>query len=216
MLENAASKVRYLIGSALVLLGAAAAVWSPFRPWYDGRHGRDYGIGQLFDGITGNRSPIMESIMLPMIAAALLAVIGVLMRSRIAITLAALVVLATVVLWMIRQGQVADGLTVNADGTGMDIGVANAWFAAVSMLLGVAIMGNPRRAKGRRRKGDTIVAPAPTSAYERGREHAPEPQPQPETAHPLPDAMRRRAPQGVDPEQTADGAPPRFPDDRAA
>ncbi|WP_419995815.1 hypothetical protein [Streptomyces boninensis] len=203
--------MRYLIGSALVLLGAAAAVWSPFRPWYDGRPGRDYGVGQLFDGISGNRSPIMESIMLPMIAAAILAVIGVLIRSRIAIAIGGLVVLATVVLWMIRQGQVSDGLSVQADGTGMDLGVANAWFAAVAMFLGMAVMGNPKKAKGRRRKGDTIVTPAPSSTYA--------PEPLPDNVHPLPDAMRRREaapPPGVDQEQTADGRPPRFPDDRAA
>ncbi|MGW3623763.1 hypothetical protein [Streptomyces sp. NPDC000880] len=43
---------RNIIGSFLALVGAAAAVWSPFRGWYDGRHGRDYRVQDLFNGIT--------------------------------------------------------------------------------------------------------------------------------------------------------------------
>ncbi|MGW9079191.1 hypothetical protein [Streptomyces kronopolitis] len=136
--------VRNVLGSLIALIGAAAAVWSPFRPWYDGRHGIDFRIEDLFHGLTGNGAALFGSLLLPMAFAALLTLIGVALRSRLLVTLAGLVVLGFTVLWMVRQGQAATELTAGARGLG--VGVANALGGGFLLLLGALIM----RGRGRR------------------------------------------------------------------
>ncbi|MEU9123396.1 hypothetical protein AB0C96_26600 [Streptomyces sp. NPDC048506] len=130
--------VRNVLGSLIALVGATAAVWSPFRPWYDGRHGSDVRIEDLFHGITGNAAALFGSILLPMAFAALLTLIGVALRSRVLVALAGLVVLGFTILWMVRQGQAASELTAGARGLG--VGVANALGGGALMLLGALIM----------------------------------------------------------------------------
>ncbi|MEV7278188.1 hypothetical protein [Streptomyces sp. NPDC093111] len=132
--------IRNVVGSVLALAGATAAVWSPFRAWYDGRHGRDYAIDELFTGITGGRSSLLGSILLPFAFAALLTVLGVVLRSRLLVALAGLVVLGFTILWMVRVGQAQGSLTVGADGHGLGDGVANALGGGVLLLLGAVVM----------------------------------------------------------------------------
>lgn len=136
--------VRNVLGSLIALIGATAAVWSPFRPWYDGRHGSDVRIEDLFHGLTRNGAALFGSLLLPMAFAALLTLIGVALRSRLLITLAGLVVLGFTVLWMVRQGQAATELTAGARGLG--VGVANALGGGFLLLLGALVM----RGRGRR------------------------------------------------------------------
>ncbi|WP_186832011.1 hypothetical protein [Streptomyces sp. ISID311] len=136
--------VRNVLGSLIALVGATAAVWSPFRPWYDGRHGNDVRIEDLFHGITGNGAALFGSLLLPMAFAALLTLIGVALRSRLLVTVAGLVVLGFTVLWMVRQGQAASELTAGARGLG--VGVANALGGGALLLLGALVM----RGRGRR------------------------------------------------------------------
>ncbi|WP_425356934.1 hypothetical protein [Streptomyces inhibens] len=136
--------VRNVLGSLIALVGATAAVWSPFRPWYDGRHGSDVRIEDLFNGITANGAALFGSVLLPMAFAALLTLIGVALRSRTLVALAGLVVLGFTILWMVRQGQAASELTAGARGLG--VGVANALGGGALMLLGALIM----RGRGRR------------------------------------------------------------------
>ncbi|WP_329128359.1 hypothetical protein [Streptomyces caniferus] len=136
--------VRNVLGSLIALAGAAAAVWSPFRPWYDGRHGRNIRIEDLFNGITRTSAALFGSILLPMAFAALLTLIGVALRSRALITVAGLVVLGFTILWMVRQGQAASELTAGARGLG--VGVASALGGGALLLLGALIM----RGRGRR------------------------------------------------------------------
>ncbi|WP_405839212.1 hypothetical protein [Streptomyces platensis] len=139
--------VRNVLGSLIALAGAAAAVWSPFRPWYDGRHGSDVRIEDLFDGVTHNSAALFGSILLPMAFAALLTLIGVALRSRGLVALAGLVVLGFTILWMVRQGQAASELTAGARGLG--VGVANALGGGALLLLGALIMrGRPSRVYG--------------------------------------------------------------------
>lgn len=132
--------IRNIAGSVLALAGATAAVWSPFRAWYDGRHGRDYAIGDLFTGITDAKADVLGSILLPFAFAALVTLVGVLLRSRLLVALAGLVVLGFTILWMVRVGQAEGGLTVDADGTGLGDGVANAFGGGVLLLLGALVM----------------------------------------------------------------------------
>ncbi|MFE7043925.1 hypothetical protein ACFU9X_32205 [Streptomyces atratus] len=140
--------VRNVLGSVLALAGAAAAVLSPFRDWYDGRLGRHYRIDELFTGVTGSRPGPLGSIFLAFLFAALLAVVGVVLRSRLLVASAGVVVLGFTVLWMVRQGESMGSLTVAGDGSGLQWGVANAVGGAVLLLLGAVVM--PGRHGGRR------------------------------------------------------------------
>lgn len=138
--------IRNVLGSIVALLGAAAAVLSPFRNWYDGRLGRYYEIDDLFTGITGAHPGVLGSILLPFLFAAVLAVVGVVLRFRPMVALAGVLVLGFTVLWMVRQGQAEESLTIAADGSGLQQGVAGAAGGGVLLLLGAALMsGRSRR-----------------------------------------------------------------------
>ncbi|NUV39766.1 hypothetical protein [Streptomyces sp. CAI-24] len=151
--------IRNILGSLVALAGAASAVLSPFRDWYAGRAGQDYRVRDLFEGITGTESGVLVSILLPFLFAALLVVAGVLVRSRIVVAFAGVVVLGFTILWMVRQGQAAGSLTVGGDGEGLQVGVVNALAGGVLMLIGALLMkGRARgagwgRSRGRSREG---------------------------------------------------------------
>ncbi|MGA4958542.1 hypothetical protein [Streptomyces lavendulocolor] len=136
--------VRNVIGSILALVGAAAAVWSPFHAWYDGRHGRDYRVADLFGGISRAEADLWTSIVLPFAFAALVTLVGLALRSRVLIALAGLIVLAFAILWMVRQGQAAGSLSVESDGSGLGQGVALALGGGLLLLLGAAVMSGRR------------------------------------------------------------------------
>ncbi|MFC8075255.1 hypothetical protein ACFUN8_06915 [Streptomyces sp. NPDC057307] len=142
--------VRNIIGSVLAVIGAAGAVASPFQSWYDGRHGRDYRVEDLFNGITGTSSDLWVSLLLPFVFAALVTLLGLVLRSRLLVALSGLIVLGFTVLWMVRQGQRADGLTLTSDGTGIGLGVAAAFGGGVLLLIAAAVMSGRRT---RRRGG---------------------------------------------------------------
>nr|WP_202487409.1 hypothetical protein [Streptomyces sp. SID8354] len=128
----------------IALAGATAAVWSPFRPWYDGRHGSDVRIEDLFNGLTHSGATLFGSLVLPMAFAGLLTLAGVALRSRLLVTVAGLVVLGFTILWMVRQLQRSGELTAGAHGLG--VGVANALGGGALLILGALIMrGRTRR-----------------------------------------------------------------------
>ncbi|WP_330297008.1 hypothetical protein [Streptomyces sp. NBC_00503] len=157
--------IRNALGSLMGLVGATAAVWSPFRAWYDGRQGRDYRVQELFTstGITDTKADLLGSLLLPFIFAALLTLGAILLRSRLLMALSGVVVLGFAVLWMVRQAQEAGSLSVGDDGFGLGDGLASAFGAGALLLLAAVVMsGRPRR-RGRR-----------------GRTSAPEPEPTPE------------------------------------
>ncbi|MGW6391323.1 hypothetical protein ACWFR1_12660 [Streptomyces sp. NPDC055103] len=137
--------IRNVIGSVLALTGATAAVWSPFRAWYDGRHGRDYAIDELFTGITDAKAELIGSILLPFAFAALVTLVGVVLRSRLLVALAGIVVLGFTVFWMVRVGQAEGSLVVSGDGRGLGDGVANAFGGGVLLLLGALVMSGRTR-----------------------------------------------------------------------
>ncbi|MFF7816202.1 hypothetical protein ACFZCF_30425 [Streptomyces sp. NPDC007945] len=138
--------IRNVVGSVLALVGATAAVWSPFRAWYDGRHGSDYRIGDLFTGITGSGGGVIASILLPFAFAALVTLVGVVLRSRLLVAIAAVVVLGFTVLWMVRVGQAEGSLVVSGGGRGLGDGVANALGGGLLLLIGALVMsGRPKR-----------------------------------------------------------------------
>ncbi|MFF5828258.1 hypothetical protein ACFY8H_09310 [Streptomyces bacillaris] len=140
--------IRNILGSLVALAGAASAVLSPFRDWYAGRAGQDYRVRDLFEGITGTESGVLVSILLPFLFAALLVIGGVLVRSRIVVAFAGVVVLGFTILWMVRQGQAAGSLTVGGDGEGLQVGVVNALAGGVLMLIGALLMKGRARGAG--------------------------------------------------------------------
>ncbi|MFF8608996.1 hypothetical protein ACF06X_23985 [Streptomyces sp. NPDC015346] len=159
--------VRNVIASVLAIAGAAAAVWSPFRAWYGGRHGSDYRIGDLFGGITDAESGVFVSMLLPFAVAALVTLVGLVLRSRILVTVAGVIVIGFTVLWMVRVGQAEGGLTVGSDGTGLGSGVGIALGGGVLLLLAAAVMSGRRRAHATRLDDHHRHQPPP---YEQGYE----------------------------------------------
>ncbi|WP_329386329.1 hypothetical protein [Streptomyces sp. NBC_01716] len=140
--------VRNIIGSVLAVIGAAGAVASPFQAWYNGRHGRDYRVEDLFNGITGTSSDLWVSLFLPLVFAALVTLVGLVLRSRLLVALSGLIVLGFTVLWMVRQGQDTGSLTLDGDGNGIGLGVLAALGGGALLLIAAAVMS------GRRHRGD--------------------------------------------------------------
>ena len=151
--------IRNVLGSVVALVGAAAAVQSPFHTWFDNRLGRDYRVQDLFDGISDASSSVLGSILLPFLFAALVTLVGVVFRSRPLVALAGLIVLGFTVLWMVRQGQEAGGLTVDGDGDGLRWGVAQALAGGLLLLLGALLMSGRRRTRARRSPDPYPVPP---------------------------------------------------------
>ncbi|MER5206817.1 hypothetical protein [Streptomyces sp. NPDC002825] len=189
--------IRNIVGSVLALAGATAAVWSPFRAWYDGRHGRDYAIGDLFTGITDAKADVLGSILLPFAFAALVTVVGVVLRSRLLVAFAGLVVLGFTILWMVRVGEAEGSLTIDADGTGLGDGVANAFGGGILLLLGALVMSG--------RKSRTHRVDGPPGRAHPPRTGPPPGPPGPSTDRPPPDRTPDRPP--TDREQTLTWSP---------
>ncbi|MFC8266537.1 hypothetical protein ACFUIZ_12520 [Streptomyces cinereoruber] len=158
--------IRNVAGAVLALAGATAAVLSPFRAWYDGRHGRDYALDELFTGISKAKADLWWSLLLPFAFAALLTLVGLVLRSRLLVALAGLVVLGFTVFWMVRVGQYEGGLTVGGDGTGLGDGVANALGGGILLLLGALVMSGRRRKRERREdRREVLREPEEPRAY---------------------------------------------------
>src|SRR6185312_13056792 len=105
--------MRNALGGLLALIGAAATLVSPWQAWYNNRHGSSYKFYEVFgSGITVSRSGIMDSVFLVFLVTAILAVVGVLMRSRALVLAAGVVAFGFTILWMVRQGQAAGELTI--------------------------------------------------------------------------------------------------------
>ncbi|MFJ3323915.1 hypothetical protein ACIPMT_05635 [Streptomyces griseus] len=140
--------IRNILGSVVALAGAASAVLSPFRDWYAGRAGHEYRVRDLFEGITTTESGVLVSILLPFLVAALLVIVGVVLRSRLVVAFAGVVVLGFTILWMVRQGQAAGSLVVGGDGAGLQVGVVNALAGGVLMVIGALLMRGRRGRRG--------------------------------------------------------------------
>ncbi|MET8680103.1 hypothetical protein ABZW18_21590 [Streptomyces sp. NPDC004647] len=139
---------RNALGSAVALIGATAAVLSPFRVWYNGREGRDIRVEDLFGGITSVDAALWTSMLLPMVFAAVVTLLGVLFRSRLLVTVAGVVVLGFTVVWMVRQGQAAGSLVAGGE-LGLGSGAALAVGGGLLILLGAVLMSGRRRRRSR-------------------------------------------------------------------
>ncbi|MEU0099665.1 hypothetical protein [Streptomyces sp. NPDC006267] len=144
--------IRNTIGIILAVVGAAAALWAPFRSWYNGRVGRDFRVWELFTGagVTDSGAGLFASMFLPLLVGAVLAVLGVVFRSRLLVLSAAIITLGFAILWMVRQGQAEGSLTVTGDSDGLGSGVGLALLGGLLMLIGAAVMGGRERRAVRR------------------------------------------------------------------
>ncbi|MER5182915.1 hypothetical protein ABT009_31935 [Streptomyces sp. NPDC002896] len=184
--------VRNVLGSVLALIGATAAVWSPFRVWYDGRLGREYRLGELFSGtgVTAVRAELFGSLFLPFVVAAVVALVGIALRSRGLVALAGLIVLGFAVLWMVRLGLAQGSLTVGGAGPGLDTGVLGAVGGGAVLLLASLVMPGRKRRRGRRRRTTPPAAAEPPTTAEGSR--APGDQPRDEHAYPAQEPPQAR------------------------
>ena len=157
--------MRNVVGGLLAVLGAAVTLISPWQAWYNGRHGSTYKFWEVFGtGITGSKSGIMDSVFLIFLVTAIVAVLGVLMRSRALVFVAGVVAFGFTILWMVRQGQAAGELTVSSNSRGLGAGVAVALGGGLLMIIGALVMtGRPRRTVVVDRTG-TRPTTAPTTA----------------------------------------------------
>ncbi|WP_194905096.1 hypothetical protein [Catenulispora rubra] len=140
--------MRNVLGGLLALIGAAATLVSPWQPWYNNRHGSAYKFYEVFgSGVTPSGSGVMDSVFLVFLVMAVLAVAGVLLRSRAMVASAGVVALGFTILWMVRQGQAAGELTITgANNRGLGSGVAYAFAGGLLMIIGSLMMaGRPMR-----------------------------------------------------------------------
>lgn len=139
--------MRNVLGGLLALIGAAATLISPWQAWYDNRHGSSYKFYEVFgSGVTASRSGIMDSVFLVFLVMAVLAVFGVLLRSRALVLAAGVVALGFTILWMVRQGQAAGELTITGlNNRGLGSGVAYAFGGGLLMVIGALMMAGRRR-----------------------------------------------------------------------
>lgn len=197
--------VRNVLGSILALAGATAAVWSPFRAWYDGRHGSTYRIDDLFSGISATKAEVAGSILLPFAFAALVTLVGLALRSRILVAVAGLITIGFTVLWMVRQGQAAGSLTVDSSGKGLGQGVAMALGGGLVLLLAAGLMSGRRGAEPE--PEPHTVAPTPDTPYERPYEAPYEPQREQPPAEPPPPPPSHEQPRPEPPHWPPEGPP---------
>jgi hypothetical protein len=130
--------VRFLL---LGLIAAGALGVSPFLSWVGGDTATSIPFRDLF-GITGDTARFFTSIALPLLAAALIALFGTVIVSRILLVLAGLVGLGTVVTWMVQA--LIDELSVGDIQVGAWVALGGGVFA----FLAAAARG--RRARARR------------------------------------------------------------------
>ncbi|NUR60887.1 MAG: hypothetical protein HOV87_19815 [Catenulispora sp.] len=157
--------MRNILGSLLAVVGAAATLISPWQGWYTGRHGSTYKFYEVFgSGVTASRSGIMDSVFLVFLITAIVAAVGVVMRSRMVVLVAGVIATGFTILWMIRQGQAAGELAVGSDNRGLGAGVAWALGGGLLMIIGALVMtGRPKETVVVDRSG-TRAAAAPAAA----------------------------------------------------
>jgi MFS family permease len=148
------SSTRRLIGLALVVLAAVAAVWSAFVDWYGNRHGTDIKIQDLFNNMTPRSADSLGSLLIPVVVSAVLVLAGIVVWWRWLWALGGIVAIATAVLWAVRQAQTTPGLHASLVGAGP-------WMAAgagAGMLL-ASVIATARARKQTRTEPDDRVSP---------------------------------------------------------
>lgn len=165
--------MRNVLGSVVALVGAAAAMISPFANWHGGQSGLDLHLARLFTsaGPPGPGLPgLLVNFMLPMLVAAVLVALGVLFRSRLPVALGGLLALALAVLWTFRMYGDVGELRFGAGGVGAGEIIALA--AGIMMLLGAMVMAGRREVPPPAAEGPAEVGSAERAEGAQGRSRA--------------------------------------------
>lgn len=133
---------RRTAGAVVAALGAAGVAASAYLEWFDDQTPRDMPFERLFQTeISGDASSYWTSVAAPLAIVGVIGLIGLLLRSRLVFTVAGLVGLATLVLWIIMT---AIDLSPNdLEAADYQPGV---WVCAASLvILLIGIIGMGRR-----------------------------------------------------------------------
>ena len=116
--------IRNILGSLLALAGATAAALSPFRAWYDGRHGSGIRVDDLFRhvGVTTRTRPCSAPSSCRWASPRCSPFWAYSGGRGWWSALAGCLVLGVTVLWMVRQAQFSHSLTAGGDGLGTGVG----------------------------------------------------------------------------------------------
>jgi hypothetical protein len=145
--------------TSIVLAGAAAvaAVWSVFINWYAGREGSNIRLNDLFATTTTVGSATITSLFIPFALAALLVVIFAVVGWRWLLVAGAVLCVATVMIWGIRQAQTPAGLHAALVDVGPQLGAG----AGLLMLIAAAVApgrGHPGSPQMRAERGEAVPA----------------------------------------------------------
>jgi hypothetical protein len=102
--------IRYVLAGLCALAGAAALIASAFWDWTGHREGKVIPVSQLWEGLGANSTGLAGSLFVPLAAAAVLALAGLLMRTRLVLAFGGLIGLATAGAFLIQQWRLKDGL----------------------------------------------------------------------------------------------------------
>jgi len=154
---------RRVAGAFLALLGAVGVTASAYLNWFGDRTPEAAPLDRLFQsGVTEQASSYWTSVALPLALVTVLAVVGVILRSRIVLVVAWLIGAATLVLFVVQQANDTAGFAIGDLQTGVWVALAG----LLVMLLGVLSMGGrahpepgwaePRETVGARERAATI------------------------------------------------------------
>ncbi|WP_165988835.1 hypothetical protein [Streptomyces sp. YIM 98790] len=196
-MEEALPMLRNVLGAALALVAAVAVLISPFLDWYGERQGRQIRLVELFDpdGLTDSTAGLLTGLAVAMLVVAVVAVVGVVLRSRLMVALAGVLAIGLTVLWMARRYEATDSLLVGGDG--VQAGALTALAAGLAMLIAAVVMAGRRAAVTTGRHARTApeertepepqtrqeAQPERTEEYPRWDERQPPEQPEEEQQH---------------------------------
>ena len=137
-------RVRRTLGALIGAVGALGVAASAYLDWFAGRMPTEIPLQRLFDTeVSGAAGSYWTSMAAPLALAGVIGVIGGLVRSRLVITLAGVVGLATLVLWILLQA--IDLSPQDLRASDYEVGL---WVCVASLAVlagGVLLMGSPDR-----------------------------------------------------------------------
>jgi hypothetical protein len=137
-------RVSRTIGALFGAVGALGVAASAYYDWYAGRMPTEIPLDRLVStAVSGGPSSYWTSMAAPLALVGVIGVLGAVRRSRLALTLAGLLGLATLVLWVLMQA--IDLSPDDLHATDYEIGL---WFCVAGLVVltvGVLLMGSAGR-----------------------------------------------------------------------
>lgn len=98
--------MRTLIAIVATVAGAAAVVYSTFLPWYGDRQGRRIPLSELWNGVTAGTTDMINSFFVPIVLAAVLTLLGLVIGRRWLMALGTIIAIAVFAVFLGQQLQV--------------------------------------------------------------------------------------------------------------